>query len=211
MTTDGETSAPTEHEGSSSGSHSSNQPLVILFIFFGLMLGVILREFSKKTKVPYTPLVVATGMVMGYFREYLGVIGNSTTILSGINPHMLLFIFIPVLIFESGFNCDWYVFKRAMVNILLLAGPGVLIGAILLGFCLRIILGYGLEPEITWPAAMMMGSILSTTDPVAVVALLKELGASVRLNTLIEGESLLNDGTGMVFYLMFLGITKGKT
>ena len=46
----------------------------------------------------------------------------------------------------------------------------------------------------------MMGSILSATDPVAVVALLKELGASISLNTLIEGESLLNDGVAMVFY-----------
>ena len=56
----------------------------------------------------------------------------------------------------------------------------------------------------------MMGSILSATDPVAVVALLKELGASVRLNTLIEGESLLNDGVAMVFYQLFLGLTLGE-
>jgi NhaP-type Na+/H+ or K+/H+ antiporter len=175
--------------------------LVILFIFFGLLLGVVLREVNKKTRFPYTPMVVIAGMLLGYYRDSLGVIGDSTTILSGINPHMLLFIFIPVLIFESGFNCDWYIFKRAIVNILILACPGVLIGGV--------ILGYGEEPEITWPAAMMMGSILSATDPVAVVALLKELGASVRLGTLIEGESLLNDGTAMVFYQLFLGITKG--
>jgi NhaP-type Na+/H+ or K+/H+ antiporter len=161
--------------------------LVILFIFFGLLLGVVLREVNKKTRFPYTPMVVIAGMLLGYYRDSLGVIGDSTTILSGINPHMLLFIFIPVLIFESGFNCDWYIFKRAIVNILILACPGVLIGAVLLGFCIRVILGYGEEPEITWPAAMMMGSILSATDPVAVVALLKELGASVRLGTLIEG------------------------
>jgi len=45
-----------------------------------------------------------------------------------------------------------------------------------------------------------MGAILCATDPVAVVALLKELGASVTFNTLIEGESLLNDGTAMVFF-----------
>ena len=55
----------------------------------------------------------------------------------------------------------------------------------------------------------MAGSVLSATDPVAVVALLKELGASVKFGTLIEGESLLNDGTAMVFYQLFLGITKG--
>jgi len=55
---------------------------------------------------------------------------------------MILFIFIPVLIFESGFNCDWYVFKRAIVNIIVLAAPGVLVGAFILGFCFKVILGY---------------------------------------------------------------------
>jgi NhaP-type Na+/H+ or K+/H+ antiporter len=55
---------------------------------------------------------------------------------------MILFIFIPILIFESGFNCDWYVFKKALLNILLLAAPGVLWGAILIGICFKSILGY---------------------------------------------------------------------
>lgn len=56
----------------------------------------------------------------------------------------------------------------------------------------------------------MAGSVLSATDPVAVVALLKELGASPKFGTLIEGESLLNDGTAMVFYLLFYDMTIGK-
>lgn len=64
------------------GSHHSNQSLVILFIFFGLLLGVILREVNKKTKIPYTPMLVVIGMLMGYYRESLGVIGDSTTILA---------------------------------------------------------------------------------------------------------------------------------
>ena len=55
----------------------------------------------------------------------------------------------------------------------------------------------------------MYGSIISATDPVAVVALLKELGASRRLATLIEGESLLNDGTAMVVFLVIVDIVKG--
>ena len=59
-------------------------------------------------------------------------------------------------------------------------------------------------------AALLYGSIISATDPVAVVVLLKELGASRRLATLIEGESLLNDGTAMVVFLVILDIVKGK-
>ena len=54
-----------------------------------------------------------------------------------------------------------------------------------------------------------MGCVLSATDPVAVVALLKELGASVHFNILVEGESLCNDGTAMVFFLLFMSLVKG--
>jgi NhaP-type Na+/H+ or K+/H+ antiporter len=148
------------------------------------------------------------GMALGHFRHYLSAVGDGADIMSKMNPHMILFVFIPILIFESGFNCDWYVFKKEIVNILLLAAPGVLWGALLIAFCFKSILGY---EELSWNEALTLGCVLSATDPVAVVALLKELGASVRFNTLIEGESLLNDGTAMVFFMMFLEMVKGNT
>ena len=62
----------------------------------------------------------------------------------------------------------------------------------------------------SWSASLMYGSIISATDPVAVVALLKELGASKRLSTMIEGESLLNDGTAMVVFLVLVDIVAGS-
>lgn len=70
------------------------------------------------------------------------------------------------------------------------------------------ILGYD-DNSLTWPEALTLGCILGTTDPVAVVALLKELGAPLRTNTLIEMESLLNDGVAMVFFTIFLESSKG--
>ena len=73
---------------------------------------------------------------------------------------------------------------------------------------MRYILGY--DGEFTWTAALLYGSIISATDPVAVVCLLKELGASKRLATMIEGESLLNDGTAMVVFLVLLEIVEGE-
>lgn len=94
---------------------------------------------------------------------------------------------------------------------LLLALPGVLITAVLLAFVLKEILGYTDEESITWNAALTMGAIYGATDPVAVVALLKELGAPLRFNVLIEGESLLNDGTAMVFFQVFLNLVKGES
>ena len=86
---------------------------------------------------------------------------------------------------------------------MILAIPGVLCGAILLGVSLKVIMRYD-NDDLTWYQAFTIGSILSATDPVAVVALLKSLGSSIRFNTLIEGESLLNDGTSIVFYSVFI-------
>ena len=70
-------------------------------------------------------------------------------------------------------------------------------------------LGYS-EEEFSFTESLVLAVILSTTDPVAVVALLKELGAPLHIETLIEMESLFNDGVAMVFYIIFLDMAKGK-
>ena len=81
---------------------------------------------------------------------------------------------------------------------------------------MRYILNYTDTPDVpdkykfTWHSCLALGSILAATDPVAVVALLKELGASKKLATIIEGESLFNDGTAMVLFLIFLEIIEGN-
>jgi NhaP-type Na+/H+ or K+/H+ antiporter len=87
-----------------------------------------------------------------------------------------------------------------------MAGPILIIAIVLSAIMMYYILGYGsTDPKnpFSFHSCLMFGSIISATDPVAVVALLKELGASRRLATLIEGESLFNDGTAMVCFLVF--------
>lgn len=153
-------------------------------------------------------MLLVTGIFFGYCRESLGAFGDSVSLISNMSPHMILLVFIPVLLFESAFNCDWHVFSKSLGNILLLAGPGVLWGAFIIAFIFKVVLGYG-EDDLTWYEALTLGCVLSATDPVAVVALLKELGASIQFNLLVEGESLLNDGTAMVFFMLFMGMVKG--
>jgi len=185
------------------------EALIILFTFAGLLLGAALREVSKKTKVPYTPILLAVGLIIGIYVDSLGILGEATKLALSIEPHGILMIFIPTLIFESAFNADWYIFKKVIINILLLAGPGVLLGTFFLAFVLKVFLGYDSD-DLGWAAALTLGSIVSTTDPVAVVALLKDLGAHAKFNLLIEGESLLNDGVAMVFFTLFLNIAKDQ-
>merc|ERR1719446_343969 len=92
-------------------------------------------------------------------------------------------------------------------QILLLACPGVLIGTFLTAAFAVYVLPYGWD----WPIALVFGSILSATDPVAVVALFNTLGVSPRLTMLISGESLLNDGTAMVVFSLMLKVSLGAT
>ena len=77
----------------------------------------------------------------------------------------------------------------------------------MIGIVMKLILGYG--GEFSWAECLSFASIICATDPVAVVALLKELGTSKKFGVLLEGESLLNDGTAAVFYIIFSSIYKG--
>ena len=103
--------------------------------------------------------------------------------------------------------------QRCMVQMLILAGPGVLVSTFCLGSALKVfsilsfnhsicvhdnicnnILQFTFPYDWSWKTSLLLGGLLSATDPVAVVALLKELGAGKKLSTIIEGESLMNDG-----------------
>jgi len=123
-----------------------------------------------------------------------------------------LFVFLPALIFESAFNSDWHIFKKIFGQVLIMAGPMLLISTLLSALMMRHVLGYTEDHRnFDFKAALLYGAIISATDPVAVVALLKELGASKKLSTLIEGESLLNDGTAMVVFFVVLDFVKGES
>ncbi|KAL5721973.1 Son of sevenless 1 [Ranunculus cassubicifolius] len=89
----------------------------------------------------------------------------------------------------------------------LLAGPGVLLSTFFLGSCLKLFFPY----DWSWKMSLLLGGLLSATDPVAVVALLKELGASKKISTIIEGESLMNDGTAIVVYQLFYQMVLGRS
>lgn len=147
-------------------------------------------------------------MALGAITEVTEDLGIGSETVSNIDPHTFFLIFLPPLIFESAFSIDWHIIKVELAQILILAGPCLLVCAFLTAIVMRWILQY--QGEFTFEAAIMFGALISATDPVAVVALLKELGASRTLSTLIEGESLFNDGTAYVMFSVTLELVKGK-
>lgn len=182
----------------------SNGGLIIMYTFSVIFMGAIFKEIKKKTNIPYTPMVLIFGLIAGYYNESWGILGKAIHLVNDIDPHTLLMVFIPALIFEGAYNTDAYVFNKSKWQVLIMAGPGVLITSFILAYSFVYLFGY--SGKLSVSEALVIGSIISTTDPVAVVALLKELGASTRFKTILEGESLLNDGTAYVFFLVCLDI-----
>ena len=199
----------------------------LLFIILAIIIGVATRHFVKRSPFPFTVLLLIFGLALGIANR-LGVFGQfhmmgfdigfkaiseSIDFAANMDPHMLLFIFLPILIFEASYAMDLHTFKKTSTNAILLAVPGILMA---LGLTAALAMGLNYAGiglgNWNWSLALMFGAIVSATDPVAVVALLKELGASKKLGTLIEGESLLNDGTAIVLFMVFfLGITGEAT
>lgn len=140
-------------------------------------------------------------MIFGLFFESLGKVGEALVYVNSIDGHALLLIFIPLLIFESAFSSHTHTFLKSIWQILLLAFPAVAMSIGLIAVTLMEILQY--KKHLNWGMGLSLASILAATDPVAVVAILKSTGAQVKLNMLIEGESLLNDGSASIFYFVF--------
>lgn len=179
---------------------------LLFFIIYAILIGLALTGIKYYTHIPYTPMLLIIGILIGLFNDSLGLIGSSMEYMVGLSSHTLLFVFIPPLIFESAFNADFFIFKKSFWQILILALPGVAMLAILIAVILRYILGYG--DVLGWGESLTIGAIIAATDPVAVVALLKELGTSIKFNVLLEGESLLNDGTATVFFWVFMDMVE---
>jgi CPA1 family monovalent cation:H+ antiporter len=108
-----------------------------------------------------------------------------------ISADLVLLVLVPGLIFDAAFDLEWREVRGLMPALVGLAIPGVVISALLVAVTLNV--GAGLPLGL----AFVVGAITSATDPVAVVATLTRLRMPNRLRTLIEGESLLNDGTGL--------------
>ncbi|XP_028752601.1 sodium/hydrogen exchanger 8-like isoform X1 [Neltuma alba] len=183
----------------------------VVFAGLCLALGVACRHVLRGTRVPYTVVLLIIGVGLGSL-EYgthhqLGKIGNGIRLWSKIDPGLLLAVFLPPLLFEGSFSMEFHQIKWCIAQMILLAGPGVLLSTFCLGSVLKLTFPYNWS----WKTSLLLGGLLSATDPVAVVALLKELGACKKLTTIIEGESMMNDGVAMVIYTLFYRMVLGES
>jgi len=170
----------------------------ILILMALLALAMIAAPLTRRLPIPFTVVLVGIGIGLGWasqFWEPLHLLQHFR-----LTPDLVLFVFLPVLIFESGYNLDARQLIKDIFPVLMLAVPALLLSTLLIGTGLHLI--FNMQPGL----ALLFGALISATDPVAVIALFKELGAPLRLTVLVEGESLFNDATAIVVFHILLGL-----
>jgi CPA1 family monovalent cation:H+ antiporter len=148
---------------------------------------VLVTLLARRINLPYTVALVAFGIVAGALAQPLQV---------DITPQLVLVVLLPALTFEATYQTDFAKLRPSLTGVALLAGPGVFISAALIAAAMHF--GAGLD----WPESIVVGAMLSATDPAAVIATFKRLRSPRRLATLVEAESVFNDGTGIVIFAL---------
>ena len=156
-------------------------------VLLGLLVaGAALLAIAQVVRVPYPILLVLGGLALGF------VPGMPTIELS---PDLVLVAFLPPLLYGTAFFTPLRELRANAGSISTLA-----VGLVLATTVAVAVVAHAVIPELTWPTAFVLGAIVSPTDPTAAAAIAQRLGLPRRLIAIIEGESLVNDGTALVVY-----------
>ncbi|MEE4378051.1 MAG: cation:proton antiporter [Candidatus Competibacteraceae bacterium] len=163
-----------------------------------LAVGVGAAVLCRNLPIPYSVVLVLIGLGLEPLAEQWPTL---TPLLHfRLTPELVLFIFLPTLIFESSCNLNARQLFKDLAPILIMAVPALLLSTFIIG------LGLWWTLSLNLGVALLFGALISATDPVAVIALFKELGTPQRLTVLVEGESLFNDATAIVLFTLLLGL-----
>ena len=169
------------------------------FLVSLLIAAAIIAILAKCLQIPYTVSLVLGGLLLGAVRLPLLSPLQPGHRPDWLTPDVILILFLPALIFEGSVKLDLRELLRNFVPLLLLANAGVLLAAMATGYLVHWLIGL---PLLT---ALLFGSIVSATDPISVLAIFKDLHVDSRLSVILEGESLLNDGTAVVLFQILVG------
>jgi Na+:H+ antiporter len=175
----------------------------VLLLAFMLLLALLLKPLAEKFHIPFAGLLVVTGFIGS---EVLVHFGYDTGIRYDSFHDLILIVFLPLLIFEAAFKIDAELLFKHLLVILFFAIPVMLLSTFIAA--VMIYYGIGHPSGFPWIAALLAGSLLAATDPVAVIEVMRKLGAPERLCMLLDGEALFNDATAIVTFSIFLYIAQ---
>jgi monovalent cation:H+ antiporter, CPA1 family len=177
------------------------------------LLGLVslLLPLAERLSIPYAVVLAVVGVAIGGIAQLPvgqhpgSVIGDVVHWLHdfGLSAESLLYVFLPALLFEAALNVDVRQLSDEVWTVLLLAVIGVIVCTLVVGLALWPISPVGVL------ACVILGAIIATTDPVAVVAIFRDIGAPRRLSTLVQGESLFNDAAAIAIYTLAVAMLAG--
>ncbi len=179
----------------------------IVFGLAGLLALVsFMPAIAGRLRLPYSVLLAIVGFVLGLI---IHVHSWAPMVMSDfldslqhfqVSSETFLFVFLPILLFETSLALNVRRLLDDIGPILMMAIVAVLVCTVAVGFSINAVSGYGLV------VCLMLGAIVATTDPIAVVSVFREVGAPKRLTTLVEGESLFNDAASIALYSVLLTV-----
>ena len=172
--------------------HSSGLAVPMLIFISLFLLATVSAILLKKLHFPYTIGLVIIGMLLGIAAEYLDFL---TPVLGvDLTRDLIMYVLLPVLVYEAAINIKLPALIKELVPVMMLAVVGVVLSTLLVAWILNSLSPLGMV------GALLFGALISATDPVAVIALFKEVKAPERLSLLMDAESLFNDATAIVMF-----------
>lgn len=163
-----------------------------LLLFIACVVAIITRRIG----LPYTIGLVVAGIG-------LSLIGYRSRIV--LTPELIFTILLPPLVFEAALHLKWQQFRESAPLVLSLAFVGTVMSAAVVAAGMHWVTGWG------WPAALLFGALIAATDPVSVIAMMKEQDAPARLRFTMEAESLINDGAAAVLFGLVTAAIAGSS
>lgn len=164
-------------------------------VIFLLAIAIGISTFVHKTKIPYPILLLSVGIIVGFIPGIKSL---------PIDPDVVFLIFLPPLLYDAAYNMPIKEFKTNFKTISMMA-----ISLVFITMTCIAIVAYFLIPGMNWPAAFVLGAILSPPDAAAAAGITKSLNLSHRTNTILEGESLINDASALTAYRITLSVALG--
>jgi CPA1 family monovalent cation:H+ antiporter len=182
-----------------------NVPTAVVLIASVVALGALARPFATRLRLPVSIVLALGGATLGFASLYS--LAHPGTLLPAefaetishlpIGSSLILYVFLPTLLFESALVVDVHRVREDLLPIVLLALVAVVVATFGVALALWPFSGMPLI------ACLLLGSLVATTDPVAVIAIFRDVGAPERLTRLVEGESLFNDAAAIALFLIF--------
>jgi CPA1 family monovalent cation:H+ antiporter len=185
---------------------------ITVFGLAGLLVLVsFLPPLANRLNLPYTVLLAIVGCILGAVAAAtrdatgMGIAGDFIQALRNldISAEVFLYVFLPVLLFEAGLAIDVRRLMDDIAPVLLMAVVAVFVCTAVVGVALSFFAPVGLV------ACLLLGAIVASTDPAAVIGIFRDLGAPRRLAILVEGESLFNDAAAIALFAVLLGLLSG--